>query len=131
MFAVPSRNMGGPPDVASKPWAYGRLVSNSEEETMELYAILRRAGWRDADELEAAAERSTRVGDQEMSDDVRWIRSYVLAETGGRVGTVCIYEATSPEAIREHASRADLPVDEIVRIAGTVVVRPDPQPAAA
>ena len=98
---------------------------------MEQYAILRRAGWRDADELEAAAGRSTRVGDQEMADDVRWIRSYVLAETGGRVGTVCIYEATSPEAIREHASRADLPVDEIVRIADTVLVRPDPEQAKA
>ena len=66
-----------------------------------------------------------------MPDDVRWIRSYVLEEGGGSVGTVCIYEATSPEAINEHASRAELPVDEIIAIADTVVVRPDPAPAAA
>lgn len=66
-----------------------------------------------------------------MSDDIRWIRSYVLEEGGGSVGTVCIYEATSPEAIHEHASRADLPVDEVIRIADTVIVRPDPEPAAA
>ena len=27
---------------------------------------------------------------------------------GGSVGTVCVYQATSPEAIEEHARRADL-----------------------
>lgn len=96
---------------------------------MEQYAILRRSGWRDGAELGEAAARSTKVGDEEMPDDVRWIRSYVLDEAGGSVGTVCIYEASSPEAIRKHASLADLPVDEIIRIADTVVVRPDPQPA--
>jgi hypothetical protein len=64
-----------------------------------------------------------------MSDDIRWIRSYVLGEADGRVGTACIYQASSPEAIREHAARAQLAADEIVLIADTVVVRPDPQPA--
>jgi uncharacterized protein DUF4242 len=98
---------------------------------MELYAILRRSGWRSGQELEEAAARSTRVGNDDMPDDVRWIRSYVLDEGGGSVGTVCIYEATSPEAIRKHASLADLPVDEIIAVADTVVVRPDPQPATA
>jgi thiamine biosynthesis protein ThiC len=90
------------------------------------YAILRRSGWRSPDDLEVAAERSRQVGDEEMSDDIRWIRSYVLEEGGGSVGTVCIYQATSPEAIRDHASRADLPVDEIIPVADTVLVRPDP-----
>jgi hypothetical protein len=98
---------------------------------MQLYAILRRSGWRSPEELGEAAVRSTRAADEEMPDDIRWIRSYVLEEGGGSVGTVCIYEATSPEAIRKHASLADLPVDEIIAIADTVVVRPDPQPANA
>jgi hypothetical protein len=98
---------------------------------MELYAILRRNGWRSGPELEQAAARSTKVGNEDMPDDVRWIRSYVLEESGGSVGTVCIYEATSPEAIRKHASLADLPVDEIVPVADTVVVRADPEPATA
>jgi hypothetical protein len=98
---------------------------------MQLYAILRRSGWRSAEDLGEAAKRSTRVGDDDMPDDVRWIRSYVLDEGAGTVGTVCIYEATSPEAIRKHASLADLPVDEIIAVADTVVVRPDPQPATA
>jgi hypothetical protein len=101
----------------------------NREDTMELYAILRRNGWRSGSELEDAAARSTKVGEEEMADDVRWIRSYVLEETDGLVGTVCIYQATSPEAIRRHASLADLPADEIVRVADTVLVRPDPQPA--
>ena len=98
---------------------------------MELYAILRRSGWRSGAELEEAAARSTKVGDEEMPDDVRWIRSYVLGEGDGSVGTVCIYEASSPEAIHRHAQLADLPVDEIIPIADTVIVRPDPQPAAS
>ena len=66
-----------------------------------------------------------------MPDDIRWIRSYVLAEPIGGVGTICIYEASSPEAIRKHAELADLPVDEIIRVADTVIVRPDPAPATA
>ena len=65
-----------------------------------------------------------------MPDDIRWIRSYVVQEEDGSLGTVCIYQASSIEAIREHASRADLPVDEIVPVADTVIVRPDPEAAA-
>jgi hypothetical protein len=95
---------------------------------MQLYAILRRSGWRSPEELGQAAERSTAEGER-MQDEVRWIRSYVLEEGGGSVGTVCIYEATGPEAIRAHASAADLPVDEIIEVADTVIVRADPVPA--
>lgn len=94
---------------------------------MDTYVILRRNGWRSGEELQEAAARSTAEGER-MSDDIRWIRSYVLEEGDG-VGTVCIFQASSPEAIRAHAAAADLPVDEIVRVADTVFVRPDPQPA--
>lgn len=97
---------------------------------METYVILRRGGWKTADELGEAAARSTAEG-QRTPDDLRWIRSYVTAETDGSVGTVCIYQASSPEAIRRHADAADLPVDEIVKVADTVVVRPDPAAFAA
>jgi hypothetical protein len=96
---------------------------------MDTYAILRRGAWGSPEDLGAAAGRSKKVGDEEMSEDIRWIRSYVLNEPDGRVGTVCIYQATSPEAIREHASRADLAVDEIIPIADTVIIRADPQAA--
>jgi len=96
---------------------------------MNLYAILRRSGWRSPEDLQEAGERSTKAG-EEMSDDIRWIRSYVLDEGGGSVGTVCIYEATSEDAIRKHGGIADLPVDEVIPIADTVIVRPDPDRAA-
>lgn len=98
---------------------------------MRTYAIIRRSGWRSPEDLEEAAVRSRQVGDEEMADDIRWIRSYVLEEGNGSVGTVCIYQASSAEAVREHASRADLPVDEVIPVADTVIVRPDPEPAAA
>ena len=96
---------------------------------MDTYVILRRSGWKTAEELQEAAERSTAEGDK-MPDDIRWIRSYVLEEGGTAVGTVCIYQASSPEAIREHAGRAVLPVDEIIKVVDTVLVREDPAPAA-
>ena len=98
---------------------------------MDLYVILRRGGWRSPEELGEAAVRSESVADEQMPEDIKWIRSYVLEEGAGSVGTVCVYEASSPEAIRKHASLADLPVDEIIAVADTVVIRPDPQPANA
>jgi thiamine biosynthesis protein ThiC len=98
---------------------------------METYVILRRGAWGSAQELEQAAARSSKVGDEEMSEDIRWIRSYVLSEPDGRVGTVCIYQASSPQAIREHAERAQLAVDEIIPVADTVVVRADSDVATA
>jgi len=93
---------------------------------MQLYAIRRRAGWGSPEELRAAAARSKQVGDDEMSGDIRWIRSYVVQEEDGGLGTVCIYEASSPEKIAEHASRVGMPATEITAVADTVVIRPDP-----
>jgi hypothetical protein len=101
------------------------------EEDMETYIILRRSAWGSPDELSEAAARSKAVGEEQMSQDIRWIRNYVLAEPDGRVGTVCVYEATGPQAIRDHAERAGLAVDEIVPVADTVVIRADPQHTAA
>jgi Protein of unknown function (DUF4242) len=98
---------------------------------MKTYAIRRRHGWKTPEELQAAAARSKDVGDNEMSADIRWIRSYVVAEEDGGLGTVCIYQASSPEKIREHASRVGMPADEITEVADTVVVRPDPVAATA
>jgi hypothetical protein len=97
---------------------------------MQLYVIVRRNGWRTPADLEAAAARSTNEGDKQDSG-VRWIRSYVVSEPSGELGTFCIYEADSPEALRAHADAAVLPVDEVVPVADTVIVRPDPVPAEA
>jgi hypothetical protein len=96
---------------------------------MDLYVIARRNGWASAEELTEAAARSAANGDKEGSG-VRWIRSYVIAEESGELGTMCIYEGESPEAIRAHAASVPMPADEVIPIVDTVIVRPDPAPAA-
>jgi hypothetical protein len=97
---------------------------------MQLYGIRRRNGWATPADLEAAAAVSTAEGDKEGSG-VRWIRSYVVSEDNGELGTFCVYEAESPEAIRKHAERVGMPADEITPVADTVVVRPDPVSVAS
>ena len=93
---------------------------------MNTYVIRRRNAWNDARELEATAAVSLRIGNDEMADQIRWIRSCVVYEADGRLGTVCIYQATSEDAIREHARRVGMPADEITCVANTVIIREDP-----
>lgn len=93
---------------------------------MDLFVIRRRSAFADIPDLEAAAARSAKIGNEEMPDQVRWIRSYVVNEPDGRVGTVCIYQAKDPDSIRDHARRASIAADEIFPVVNTVIVRPDP-----
>jgi hypothetical protein len=95
------------------------------------YVIRRPSGWRTPEELQAAAARSKQVGDEQMSDDIRWIRSYVVHESDGGLGTFCVYQASSPQKIREHAARAGIPATDIFDVADTVIVRPDPVAVSA
>jgi hypothetical protein len=101
-----------------------------KEVQMQLYGIRRRGWWKTPEELEAGGARSMEVGDEDGSG-VRWIRSYVLQEEDGTLGTYCIYEAESPEALRRHAQKSGFGADEINVVAETVIVRPDPVPASA
>ncbi len=98
---------------------------------MKTYVIRREKAWEGPEQLEATAERSKRVAEQDFPEEISWIRSYVIAEPGGSLGTVCIYQASGIEAVREHAARVDMPADEILEVADTVVIRPDPQPLEA
>ena len=100
---------------------------------LNTYAIRRKNAWASPEEVEQVAGRSKQVADDEFPTDVRWIRSYVIAEEDGTLGSVCIYQAVSPEAIRKHAHRVGMPADEIWQVADTVVIRPDPErePVAA
>jgi len=93
---------------------------------MNTYIIRRYNAWKNAQELEATAARSLRIGNDEMADQIRWIRSYVVQETDGTLGTACVYQATSADAIRDHARRVGMPADEITRVADTVIIRSDP-----
>ena len=110
---------------------------------MYTYVITRANGWANPDELKAAGARSATIGNEEMPDKVRWIRSYVTRHEGGRVGTVCIYQATDPEAIRVlHDIRAKR--SDVVATTGldqhdgrrdcglrVVLTGPEPDPLAA
>ncbi|MDX6615434.1 MAG: hypothetical protein QOD60_525 [Solirubrobacterales bacterium] len=98
---------------------------------MNTYAIRRKNAWKSPQELKATAERSKEVAESDFPDDIRWIRSYVLAEDDGTLGTICIYQATDKDAVREHAKRVDMPADEVFDVADTVIVRADPVPEAA
>jgi hypothetical protein len=93
---------------------------------MQTYVILRRSAWESEEDLDAAAGLSTRVAEEDMDNRVKWIRSYVLAEEDGTLGTVCIYQAEDEEAIMEHAQRAELPADEVIPVTSTVIIRDDP-----
>src|SRR5262245_22958846 len=97
---------------------------------MDLYVIRRVSAWANADELKAVGAKSAKVGNKEMSDRVRWIRSYVIKEPDGRLGSVCIYQARDPQSIREHAARVGMPADQIFPVIKTIVVREDPKQAA-
>jgi hypothetical protein len=94
---------------------------------MNLYAIRRRDFWGTPEALKETAAKSAQVG-AEMSDDIRWIRTYVVQEESGKLGTVCLYEGTSIEKVREQAARTGMPADEITLVADTVIVNPDPVP---
>jgi sporulation protein YlmC with PRC-barrel domain len=98
---------------------------------MNTYAIRREKAWQSPQELETTAARSKQVADDDFPDDIAWIRSYVIKEDGGTLGTICIYQASSIEKVREHAKRVDMPADEVLEIADTVIIRPDPEPATA
>jgi hypothetical protein len=100
---------------------------------MNTYAIRRKNAWQSPAELEQVAARSKQVADDEFPSDIRWIRSYVLAEADGSLGSVCIYQASNQEAVRKHAHRVGMPADEVWQVADTVVIRPDPErePSAA
>jgi hypothetical protein len=97
---------------------------------MDLFMIRRNEGWKTPAELEAAAKRSTEVAESDFPDEIRWIRSYVVAEKSGELGTVCIYEASDEDAVRRHADGVGMPANEVLPIVDTVIVRPDPQPVA-
>ncbi len=98
---------------------------------MDLYVIRRPSAWSTPADLQATAAKSGKIGNEEMADRVRWIRSYVVKEADGKLGTFCIYEARDPESIREHARRVGMPGDQIFPVLDTVVIRNDPAKKAA
>ena len=99
---------------------------NGQATHWRLYAIRRKEAWASAAEVEQVAARAKQVADEEFPTEVRWIRSYVIAEADGTLGSICVYQSVSVEAIRRHSHRVGMPADEIWELADTVVIRPDP-----
>jgi sporulation protein YlmC with PRC-barrel domain len=98
---------------------------------MKTYVIRREQAWQSAEELEATATRSKEVAESDFPQDISWIRSYVISEPGGSLGTVCIYQATDVDAVKRHAERVGMPADKVLEVDDTVIIRPDPQPEGA
>jgi uncharacterized protein DUF4242 len=98
---------------------------------MDLYAIRRPNAWANLKEVQAIGAKALKVGNDEMSDRVRWIRSYVVQEPDGTYGSICIYQARDAESIREHARRVGMPGDQIFPVADTIIIREDPAQASA
>jgi len=92
---------------------------------VETYVVVRRHAWRTHPDALEAVERANLEATR-LSEVVTWAQSHVIEETDGTIGSICVYEAVSPEAIRHHSDAAGLPVDEIVKIADPIVLRPDP-----
>jgi len=93
---------------------------------MQTYLVMRRGAWKSHEELEDANALSARVADDEMADQLKWIRSYVVDEEDGTLGMVCIYQADDEDILLEHAQRTELPADEVIPVADTLIVRDDP-----
>lgn len=96
-----------------------------------VYLIRRRNFWSSAAALDRSAALSRRIGDEQMASEVSWLHSYAVRESDGTLGTVCLYQAVSPAALRDHARRCAMPADQIVAVLGRIVYRDDPrsQPA--
>jgi hypothetical protein len=62
---------------------------------------------------DAGAETCSLVVTNNDEEHVTWLHSYV---TKDKTKTFCIYDAPSPEAIRQVARRNNLPVDHITEI---------------
>src|SRR3954467_15752926 len=93
---------------------------------MDLYAIRRPSAWKTMQEVEAIGAKALKVGNEQMPERVRWIRSYVVKEADGLYGSICIYQARDEESIREHARRVGMPGDLITPVVTTILVRADP-----
>ena len=98
---------------------------------MNLYTIRRRSAWGSPEEVQGIAKRAKEVADSDFPGEVRWIRSYVVAEQDGTLGSLCVYQAVDADAIRRHAHQVGMPADEINEVLETVLVRPDPTPTPA
>jgi hypothetical protein len=66
-----------------------------------------------AEQIEFSKEGNDRIKLINDEEDVKWIFSFLSAD---KRKTYCLYEASSPEAIRRAAERAGVPADVITQV---------------
>ena len=84
---------------------------------MDRYVIERTlpgAGSLTDEQITAVATRSNEVL-ADLGDQISWIESYVSDDK-----LYCVYEASDPALIREHASRGGFPCDSIEPVRRTI-----------
>jgi hypothetical protein len=81
---------------------------------MPLYVIERQF----AEQIDPGADDVRAIEAANADAGVRWVFSFLSAD---RRRTYCLYEADSPEAIREAARQANLPADAITEVGRQVV----------
>jgi hypothetical protein len=78
---------------------------------MPRYVIERNMAGMPDEDLDTIGRRSAAVAD--AMDGVVWVKSFI-SEAEGKI--YCVYDAPSPEAIREHARRVGIPADKISEV---------------
>jgi hypothetical protein len=76
---------------------------------MPLYVIERTF----AEDLDVSGDDIKLIDEINADEGVHWLFSFLSAD---RRRTYCLYEAPSPDAIRDAARRADMPADSIVEV---------------
>ena len=70
-----------------------------------------------AEEVDLSSDDVRLIEEINADVGVNWLFSFLTAD---RHRTYCLYEAPSPEAIRESAERAGVPVDSIIEVSRLV-----------
>lgn len=66
-----------------------------------------------AEKLAVTPEEAAAINEINDEESIRWLISFLSVD---KKKTFCLYEAASPEAIREAARRAGIPADAIIEV---------------
>ena len=91
---------------------FARAMADSAP--MPRFLVQRSLGDAADEEVDAAAEASTRVR-EERFPEIEWEHTHLIRTSGG-VTAFCVYAAPSAQALHDHAAAAGLPVDAIHEI---------------
>jgi hypothetical protein len=81
---------------------------------MPRYVVLRALGDVTDEQLDAAADNSRRVRDEQFPE-IEWEHSHVTRTAGGLM-SYCVYAAPTAQHVRDHAAAAGLPADDVQEI---------------